>query len=90
MHGSTLLRGKLAICNHRLTKHSSCGKLSEQIDIAAVLAVGHHRLTKHSPCGKKLYFRTCEAFQANVGRQSRRGGEREKRAAVRGDSGRWT
>ena len=36
MHGSTLLRGKLAICHHRLTKHSSCGKLSERIDIAAV------------------------------------------------------
>ena len=31
MHRSTLLRGKLAICHHRLTKHSSCGKLSEQI-----------------------------------------------------------
>ena len=79
MHGSTLLRGKLAICHHRLTKHSSCGKLSERIDIAAVSSLS---VTTDSPSTRPVArncIRACEALQANEGRQSRRGGEREKR-----------
>ena len=57
-----ILRGKLAICNHRLTKHSSCGKLSEQIDIAALSSLS---VTTDSPSTRRV-ARNCTFVLAKL------------------------